>query len=49
MDSRVKAIKTYTVKLCKDWSEKPARWAPNKREKKLKNGGQLLNQITMIK
>ena len=46
MDSRVRAIKTYTVKLCKDWSEEPAWWAPNKR-KKLKIGGQLLNQITI--
>ena len=36
MDSRVRAIKTYTVKLCKDWSEKPAWWAPNER-KEIKN------------
>ena len=32
MNSRVRAIKTYTVKLCKDWSEKPAWWAPNERK-----------------
>ena len=49
MDSRVRNIKTYTVKLCKDWSEKPAWWAPNERKEIKKIGAQLLNRKTIMK